>query len=101
MEPLPELTPIQTKFASLALGDFEGAWSFIQDNHDIFTPGATDAFLLAGFRAEVKGESKYAKQCVNRSLMLQYCEKLGRDGVSLFFKRWAQQTGCHLLGLTS
>ncbi|KAF8685604.1 Cdc37 C terminal domain [Rhizoctonia solani] len=87
MEPLPELTPLQAKFASLPLGSFEQAFQFIQDNHEIFSPGATDAFLLAGFRAQMKGESKYAKQCVNRSLMLQYCEKLGRDGVSLFFKR--------------
>ncbi|CUA68836.1 Hsp90 co-chaperone Cdc37 [Rhizoctonia solani] len=86
-EPLPELTPLQVKFAALPLGDFEKAFDFIQNNHDIFAPGATDAFLLAGFRAQMKGDSKYAKQCVNRSLMLQYCEKLGRDGVSLFFKR--------------
>ncbi|CAE6413420.1 unnamed protein product [Rhizoctonia solani] len=87
MEPLPELTPLQAKFALLPLGDFEQAFQFIQNNHEIFSFGATDAFLLAGFRAQMKGESKYAKQCVNRSLMLQYCEKLGRDGVSLFFKR--------------
>ncbi|KDN41750.1 hypothetical protein RSAG8_07281, partial [Rhizoctonia solani AG-8 WAC10335] len=87
MEPLPELTPLQAKFALLPLGDFEQAFHFIQDNHEIFAPGATDAFLLAGFRAQMKGDLKYAKQCVNRSLMLQYCEKLGRDGVSLFFKR--------------
>ena len=85
--PLPELTPLQVKFASLPLGDFEGAFKFIQDNHEIFSPGVTDAFLLAGFRAQMKDDSKYAKQCVNRSLMLQYCEKLGRDGVSLFFQR--------------
>ncbi|QRW20130.1 HSP90 co-chaperone Cdc37 [Rhizoctonia solani] len=81
----PEM--MMAKFASLPLGSFEQAFQFIQDNHEIFSPGATDAFLLAGFRAQMKGESKYAKQCVNRSLMLQYCEKLGRDGVSLFFKR--------------
>ncbi|CAE6458895.1 unnamed protein product [Rhizoctonia solani] len=87
LEPLPELTPLQAKFALLPLGDFEHAFQFIQENHGIFSPGATDAFLLAGFRAQMKGDSKYAKQCVNRSLMLQYCEKLGRDGVSLFFQR--------------
>ncbi|QRV92342.1 HSP90 co-chaperone Cdc37 [Ceratobasidium sp. AG-Ba] len=86
-EPLPELTPTLAEFALLPLGDFDSAFKFIQAHHDIFTPGATDALLLAGFRAQMKGESKYAKQCVNRSLMLQYCEKLGRDGVSLFFQR--------------
>lgn len=86
-EPLPELTPILAEFALLPLGDFEAAFKFIQSHHDIFVPGATDALLLAGFRAQMKDDSKYAKQCVNRSLMLQYCEKLGRDGVSLFFQR--------------
>ncbi|KAG8697635.1 hsp90 co-chaperone Cdc37, partial [Ceratobasidium sp. 395] len=86
-EPLPELTPTLADFALLPLGDFDGAFKFIQAHHDVFVPGATDALLLAGFRAQMKGESKYAKQCVNRSLMLQYCEKLGRDGVSLFFQR--------------
>jgi len=86
-EPLPELTPTLAEFSRLRLGDFDGAFKFIQSHHDVFVPGATDALLLAGFRAQMKGESKYAKQCVNRSLMLQYCEKLGRDGVSLFFQR--------------
>jgi cell division cycle protein 37 len=84
---LPELTPTLAEFALLPLGDFEVAFEFIQSHHEVFVPGATDALLLAGFRAQMKGESKYAKQCVNRSLMLQYCEKLGRDGVSLFFQR--------------
>lgn len=86
-EPLPELTPALTEFAQLPMGNFEVAFKFIQSHHEVFVPGATDALLLAGFRAQMKGQSKYAKQCVNRSLMLQYCEKLGRDGVAIFFQR--------------
>lgn len=86
-EPLPELTPTLAEFAQLPLGDFEAAFKFIQSHHEVFVHGATDALLLAGFRAQMKGQAKYAKQCVNRSLMLQYCEKLGRDGVSIFFQR--------------
>ncbi|KAF8606992.1 hypothetical protein BDV93DRAFT_436861 [Ceratobasidium sp. AG-I] len=86
-EPLPELTSTLADFAQLPLGDFDAAFKFIQSHHEVFVHGATDALLLAGFRAQMKGQAKYAKQCVNRSLMLQYCEKLGRDGVSIFFQR--------------
>lgn len=51
-------------------------------------PGASDALLVAAFTAQGDGKAKYAKQCVNQSLLLQYCDKLGRDGVSVFFKRY-------------
>ena len=50
-------------------------------------PGASDALLVAAFTAQGDGKAKYAKQCVHQSLLLQYCEKLGKDGVSIFFKR--------------
>ena len=46
-----------------------------------------DKLVLAGFRAAMAGKKKYAKQCVHQALVVQYCAKLGRDGVSLFFKR--------------
>jgi len=52
-------------------------------------PGASDALLVSAFRAQKEGKSKYAKQCVHQSLVLQYGEKLGKDGVQLFFKRMA------------
>jgi len=48
---------------------------------------AADALLVAAFTAEGKGKSKYAKQCVHQSLLLQYGEKLGKDGVGIFFKK--------------
>jgi len=28
-----------------------------------------------------------AKQCVHQSLLLQYCQQLGKDGVGIFFNR--------------
>lgn len=34
-----------------------------------------------------KGKSKYAKQCVHQALLIQYCRQLGKDGISVFFKR--------------
>ena len=33
------------------------------------------------------GKDAYARQCVHQGLLLQYCNKLGRDGIGLFFKR--------------
>lgn len=53
----------------------------------MIVPGATDAFLVAAFKAEGEGKSAYAKQCVHQGLLLQYCEKLGRDGVNVFFRK--------------
>lgn len=50
-------------------------------------PGASDALLVAGFRAQGAGRARYAKQCVHQSLLLQYCDKLGADGVRVFFQK--------------
>lgn len=48
-------------------------------------PGAWGTLLLAAFWALKEGKSKYAKQCVHQSKVLEYIEKLGNDGVRLFF----------------
>jgi len=69
----------------LPLWGYEQSFRFIQANPDVVVPGATDALLVAAFRAESAGQFQYAKQCVHQSLLLQYCDKLGRDGVRLFF----------------
>jgi len=74
-------------FAHIPLGDFERSWLFIQNHRDVVVPGASDALLIAGFRAERGGNNAFAKQCVHQSLILQYCAKLGKDGVQLFFRR--------------
>ncbi|OAX40935.1 hypothetical protein K503DRAFT_713579 [Rhizopogon vinicolor AM-OR11-026] len=84
-EELPELTPSLERFSRLPLWGYEQSFKFIQANPDVIIPGATDALLVAAFRAESADQSKYAKQCVHQSLLLQYCDKLGRDGVRLFF----------------
>lgn len=49
--------------------------------------GIYDELVIGGFRAAIRGEKKYAKQCIHQALIIQYCDKLGKDGVSLFFKR--------------
>lgn len=86
-EELPELTPSLERFSHLSLWAYEQSFSFIQANRDVIVPGASDALLVAAFRAESKGRFKYAEKCVHQSLLLQYCEKLGKDGVRLFFQK--------------
>jgi cell division cycle protein 37 len=86
-ESLPELTPHLREFSKLPLKDYDKSWKFIQAHRDVFVPGATDALLVEAFAAERRGEKKYAEQCVHQGLLLQYCDKLGKDGVNLFFKR--------------
>ncbi|KAG1745957.1 Cdc37 N terminal kinase binding-domain-containing protein [Suillus paluster] len=86
-EELPELTPSLETFSHLPLWGYEQSFGFIQANRDVVVAGASDALLVAAFRAESKGRFAYAKQCVHQSLLLQYCEKLGRDGVRLFFQK--------------
>lgn len=84
---LPEMTLSLKEFSKIPLHDYELSWKFIQEHRDVYVPGATDALLVEAFAAERRGESLYAKQCVHQGLLLQYCNKLGKDGVSLFFKR--------------
>lgn len=84
---LPELTPSLEAFSKLPLHNYEQSFHFIQAHRDVYVSGATDALLVAAFQAQSEGKSKYAKQCVHQSLLLQYCEKLGRDGVGVFFKK--------------
>ncbi|TFK40864.1 hsp90-like protein [Crucibulum laeve] len=87
VDELPELTPSLEAFAKLPVGSYEKSFEFIQAHRDVVVPGATDALLVAAFQAQSEGKAKYAKQCVHQSLLLQYCEKLGPDGVRVFFRK--------------
>jgi cell division cycle protein 37 len=84
---LPTMTPTLTEFSKLPLWGYEASWEFVQSHRDVIAPGASDALLVAAFSAQSDGKGAYAKRCVHQSLLLQYCEKLGRDGVRLFFKK--------------
>ncbi|KAL5482910.1 CDC37_3 [Sanghuangporus weigelae] len=86
-EEVPEMTPSLEAFSHLPLRGYEESFHFIQEHRDVYVPGASDALLVAGFRAEREGRHAYAKQCVHQALLIQYCEQLGTDGVRLFFKR--------------
>ncbi|KAL7280152.1 hypothetical protein ACG7TL_006571 [Trametes sanguinea] len=84
---LPELTLSLEQFSRLPLKGYEESWEFIKAHRDVYVPGASDALLVAAFRAQSNGDAKWAMQCVHQSLLLQYCEKLGKDGPSLFFRK--------------
>ncbi|KAJ3839090.1 Cdc37 N terminal kinase binding-domain-containing protein [Lentinula raphanica] len=84
---LPELTPSLSEFSKIPYREFQKSFEFIQLHRDVFVPGASDALLVAAFTAEGEGKKKLAKQCVHQSLLLQYCEKLGGDGVRVFFQK--------------
>ncbi|KAI0031079.1 Cdc37 N terminal kinase binding-domain-containing protein [Vararia minispora EC-137] len=87
---LPKMTADLEAFARIPLWSFERSWEFIQGHRAVVVPGASDALLVAAFEAETKGEKKLAKQCVHQSLLLQYGDKLGKDGLKLFFQRMIQ-----------
>ncbi|KAI0755236.1 hypothetical protein C8Q80DRAFT_1143839 [Daedaleopsis nitida] len=84
---LPELTPSLEGFSRLPVRGYEQSWEFIKAHRDVYVPGASDALLVAAFRAQSDGDAKWAQQCVHQSLLLQYCEKLGKDGPSMFFRK--------------
>ncbi|KAI0632417.1 Cdc37 N terminal kinase binding-domain-containing protein [Trametes polyzona] len=87
VDELPELTPSLEQFSHIPVGAYEESWEFIKAHRDVYVPGASDALLVAAFRAQSDGKSKWAKQCVHQSLLLQYCEKLGKDGPSMLFRK--------------
>jgi cell division cycle protein 37 len=85
---LPELTPALVAFSKIPLKAYDKSFEYIQHHREVYVPGASDALLIAAFRAQSQDKPKYAKQCLHQSLLLQYCEKLGRDGVGVFFKKY-------------
>ena len=85
---LPELTPSLEQFSHIAVRAYERSWEFLKAHRDVYVPGASDALLVAAFRAQSDGNAKWALQCVHQSLLLQYCDKLGKDGPSMFFRKY-------------
>ncbi|KAI1794893.1 Cdc37 N terminal kinase binding-domain-containing protein [Ganoderma leucocontextum] len=84
---LPELTPSLEQFSHIPIRAYEKSWEFIKAHRDVYVAGASDALLVAAFRAQSDGDAKWALQCVHQSLLLQYCDKLGKDGPSMFFRK--------------
>jgi cell division cycle protein 37 len=86
-EEIPTFSPSAKRFTQLEIGNWEASFKAISTEPALLKEDVNDAILLEAFEAAIRGDKKYAKACVHQSLVLQYCRKLGRDGVALFFKR--------------
>ncbi|KAE8146679.1 Cdc37 N terminal kinase binding-domain-containing protein [Aspergillus avenaceus] len=75
------------KFAKISQNDYRTLLQFISENPQIVAERETDGLLVEAFNSQMAGKAEYARQCVHQGLLLQYCRSLGRDGISLFFKR--------------
>ncbi|PYH96791.1 Hsp90 co-chaperone Cdc37 [Aspergillus ellipticus CBS 707.79] len=75
------------RFAKINRSDYRAQLQFISENPQIIAEKETDGLLVEAFNSQMEGKDDYARQCVHHGLLLQYCRSLGRDGISLFFKR--------------
>jgi len=80
-------TPLGLEFAKIKLGDYRASLQFVSEHPEVVAERETDGLLVEAFNAAMKGNDIYARTCVHQALLLQYCRQLGRDGISLFFKR--------------
>ncbi|KAH9929022.1 Cdc37 N terminal kinase binding-domain-containing protein [Epithele typhae] len=82
-----ELTPSLKEFCRLPVLDFDKIWEFLQAHRDVYVPGAANALLAAAFEAQCRGDTAIAYQCTHHSILLRFCESLGKDGPSVFFRK--------------
>ncbi|GES59449.1 Hsp90 co-chaperone Cdc37 [Aspergillus terreus] len=75
------------RFAKIRRDDYRSLLQFISEHPEIVAEKETDGLLVEAFNSQMEGKEDYARQCVHQGLLLQYCRSLGRDGISLFFKR--------------
>lgn len=89
---LPPSFPIK----ALNMDAFEKAYEFLKA-HPRLVKGqsnqAVDSLLLTAFESQGKAQDDLARRSVEKALLLQYCNKLGPDGVRLFFQRMTQTGG--------
>lgn len=79
------------RFAKIDRSDYRALLQFISANPQIVAERETDGLLVEAFNSQMEGKEEYARQCVHQALLLQYCRSLGRDGISLFFKRYVYE----------
>lgn len=69
------------------LSALDASFKALSCNPELASQKYSDEILAEAFRLEMAGKSADAKRCVHQSLILQYCGLLGKDGISMFFKR--------------
>ena len=87
-EDIPTLSPSAKRFSKLDPKNWDAAFKAISAEPTLLKDEVHDAILMEAFEAAIRGDARYAEQCVHQSLILSYCRKLGKDGVAMFFKRW-------------
>lgn len=86
-EEVPTMTDSAKRFVQIQPGNWELAYRAISSDPSLLREEIDDAILVEAFECAMKGKRKDAMACVHASKILQYCRKLGKDGVALFFKR--------------
>lgn len=68
---------------------FDEALKYLASHKELLREdtNTTDALLVEAFQAQMRGDGKLSRRCVEKALLVQYCNKLGKDGVNLFFRR--------------
>lgn len=86
-EEVPTMTSSAKRFVQIQPGNWELAYRAISSDPSLLKEEIDDAILVEAFENAMRGQIKEAKAHVHASKILQYCRKLGKDGVALFFKR--------------
>ncbi|KAJ3116078.1 hsp90 co-chaperone Cdc37 [Phlyctochytrium bullatum] len=72
--------------------DFEKSFQFLLAHPYLAKQNFSDEVLAQAFHLEMQGKRAAARRCVHQSLILQYCDALGADGIRLFFARMGNAT---------
>lgn len=74
---------------------FDEALKYLSNHKELLRDdyNTTDALLVEAFQSQMRGDAKLSRRCVEKALLVQYCNKLGKDGVNLFFRRMTQTQG--------
>lgn len=86
-EDIPDLSPAGRQFIDTPIDKWEKLFACISNHPELLSPKIVDSILMEAFNAAGKDDSSRVMRCVHQALILQYCAKLGSDGVNLFFKR--------------
>ncbi|KAI3343422.1 hypothetical protein F4824DRAFT_439862 [Ustulina deusta] len=82
-----EASPDARKFANIKASEYRESHAFITSHPHILSEKETDGILVMAFDEQLQNKDDVARNYIHQALLLQYCRSLGRDGVSLFFKR--------------
>ncbi|KAI9800021.1 MAG: hsp90 co-chaperone Cdc37 [Piccolia ochrophora] len=86
-----EASKLGKDFGKIKMGDYRTSLQYISAHPSVVAERESEGLLIEAFHHQMEGRDELARQCVHQGLLLSYCRKLGRDGVSLFFKRITTQ----------